>query len=266
MLNSSKTRSRTNPLILRQRLLLVYQFSSFWRTRQSPLPWLRRFGMTSSSNAGFSLLEAVLAIGILAVVTIQIINVQTASMEISGTSRQNQQATWALRSATAQLQYVLDAYGVEGLRPKAEFSFGAEKQYSVVVESKETTIEASRLFSTAVKMAQALGGEAGDNEDENDKMSQQYKEIGQTLDSQIPKDIYRTIKVTVAWKQGEASREIDGGFLVVDEKGLTVGSDLESLMGAGGGGADGGTGGGTSGGAGGGTGSGKGGTGGGNEF
>jgi uncharacterized membrane protein YgcG len=232
---------------------------------------------TCKGNAGFSLLEAVLAIGILAVVTIQIINVQTASMEISGTSRQNQQATWALRSATAQLQYVLDAYGVEGLRPKAEFSFGAEKQYSVLVESKETTIEASRLFSTAVKMAQALGGDAGASEDEDDKMSQQYKEIGQTLDSQIPKDIYRTIKVTVSWKQGEASREIEGGFLVVDEKGLTVGSDLQSLMGAAGGAAGGGGaaagetgggtgGGGTGGGTGGGAGGGKGGAGGGNEF
>jgi hypothetical protein len=96
-------------------------------------------------------------------------------------------------------------------------------------------------------------------------MSQQYKEIGQTLDSQIPKDIYRTIKVTVSWKQGEVLREIEGGFLVVDEKGLTVGSDLESLMGAAGG-ADGGTGEGTGRETSGGTGSGKGGTGGGNEF
>jgi hypothetical protein len=217
------------------------------------------FVVTSKASAGFSLLEAVLAIGILAVVTIQIISVQTASMEISGTSHQNQQATWALRSATAQLQYVLDAYGVEGLRPKAEFPFGAEKQYSVLVESKETTIEASRLFSTAVKMAQALGGDAGANEDENNKMSQQYKEIGQTLDSQIPKDIYRTIKVTVSWKQGETAREIEGGFLVVDEKGLTVGSDLESLMGAAGGGTEGGAGASTGGGAGGGTGTGAGG-------
>ena len=184
-----------------------------------------------TSERGFSLLEAVLAIGILAVVTIQIINVQSASMEISGTSRQNQQATWALRSATAQLQYVLDVYGVEGLRPKAEFPFGSEKQYNVLVETKETSIEASRLFATAVKMAQALGGEGSEASRDDEETAKQFEAVGQTLDSQIPKDIYRTIKVTVSWKQGEATREIDGGFLVVDEKGLTVGSELEGLMG-----------------------------------
>jgi Tfp pilus assembly protein PilV len=186
---------------------------------------------------GFSLLEALLAIGILALVTVQIVSVQSASMEITGSSAMNQQATWALRSANAQLQYVLDVYGVEGLRPSAEYTFGPDKAMTVSVQTEETPIEASRLFATAVRMAQQLSGGAID-EESSKELGTQYEQIGQTLDSQIPKDIYRTIKVSVAWKQGDVTRTMEGGFLVVDEKGLTIGGGLESLMGAGGGGGD----------------------------
>jgi Tfp pilus assembly protein PilV len=193
---------------------------------------------TESQN-GFSLLEAILAIGVLALVAVQIVSVQSASMEITATSRNNQNATWALRSATAQLQYVLDVYGVDGLRPSTEYVFGPDKAFKVSVQSAETKIEASRLFLTAIQMAQSLAGAEGD-EEQTKELSAQYEQIGQTLDSQIPSDIYRTVKVAVSWKQGETERTMDGGFLIVDETGVTLGGGLADLIGAGGVGASGG--------------------------
>ena len=189
-------------------------------------------------QGGFSLLEAILAIGILSIVCIQIINVQSASMEIVAVSRSNQLATWAMRSANAQLQYVLDVYGVEGLRPSTEFKAGPEKDLTVTVETAQTTIEASRLFMTAMRMTSVLGGAgAPESEEERNEQEAQYKEIGDALDSQVPKDIYRTIKVKVTWNLAGVERSMDGGFLVVDDKGLTLGGGLEALTGVGGGGA-----------------------------
>lgn len=187
--------------------------------------------MTKSS--GFSLLEAILAIGVLSIVVVQIVNVQSASMEIAAISRTNQAATWALRSATAQLQYVLDVYGVEGLRPTQEFKAGPENEFTVIVRTEETSIEASRLLLTALRMASAFGGQGLPQED-NREAEEQYQEIGQMLDSQIPKDIYRTVKVSVSWNLAGNTREIDGGFLVVDDKALTIGSDIPGLGGDGG--------------------------------
>ncbi len=185
-----------------------------------------------SSQAGFSLLEAILAIGILSIVVVQIVNVQSASMEIAAISRSNQAATWALRSATAQLQYVLDVYGVEGLRPAAEFKSGQEGEYTVLVTSEETTIEASRLFVTAMRMASVMGGGGLPGaEDEEDASAEQFKAIGDQLDSQIPKDIYRTVKVNVSWELGGTTRQIDGGFLVVDDKALKIADAIPNIPG-----------------------------------
>jgi uncharacterized membrane protein YgcG len=186
-------------------------------------------------SQGFSLLEAILAIGVLSIVVVQIVNVQSASMEIAAVSRANQGATWALRSATAQLQYVLDAYGVEGLRPTQEFTAGPEKEFTVLVRTEETSIEASRLLVTALRMASVFGGQ-GPEDDRGREQEEQYKEIGQILDSQVPKDIYRTVQINVSWTLGGSTRQIDGGFLVVDDKALTLGSDIASLGGGGSGG------------------------------
>lgn len=196
------------------------------------MPSFLKSNRTSRRESGFSLLEALLAIGVLAVVTVQIVSVQSASMEITASAGTNQLATWALRSATAQLQYVLDAYGVDGLPPSANYTYGPEKSMTVEVLSEETSIEASRLFMAALGMATQLSGGAQD-EDTAAELKAQYEQIGQTLDSQIPKDIYRTIKVNVTWKQGETSRSMDGGFLVVDQNGLSVGGGLEAMFGAG---------------------------------
>lgn len=168
---------------------------------------------------GFTLLETLLAIGILSVVIVQVLSVQSSNVSITQVSRDNVRATWAMRQAISQLQYVLDTLGVEGL-PKnpVEFAWSADEKFVVRVEVKEENIEASRLLMSAMKLA-SFGQQPDEESDEENDPQAALKEVASLLDSRLPKDLYRTFQIVVSWKQGdERSRQLDGGGLIIDDK------------------------------------------------
>lgn len=170
------------------------------------------------SNKGFTLLEALLAMGILSIVTVQIINVQSSSVAVTSTTKNVTRATWAMRSAVSQLQYVLDAYGVEGLPKETAYNWPVDENFKVTVLTKETIIEASKLLSTVMKLGSAGGkSEESDTAKKEEDPTKGMKEIGEILDGQIPKDMYRSVKLLVTWKDGETDKSIEGGMLVIDD-------------------------------------------------
>ena len=67
--------------------------------------------MANKRQSGFTLIESLMAISILSIVAVQILNVQSSSIQVAQSSRDNMRATWAMRSAISQMEYALDALG-----------------------------------------------------------------------------------------------------------------------------------------------------------
>jgi hypothetical protein len=205
-------------------------------------------------NSGFSLLESVLAIGILATMLVQVINMHSNSLAISQTTMNNMKATWALRQAMAQLQYIIDVYGSKENSRFHNISvpWNADPEFTIKVATQDMPIEASRLLVSAFRIGTAFSmqsQEAEDSEKKADDPAEAIKSFAEQINSFVPKDLYRTVKLEVSWKQGEFTKSLDSGFFLIDSKALKdAGAGLskmaEQLGGAGSGGAVGGSGGG----------------------
>lgn len=174
-----------------------------------------------NSSAGFTLLESLLAIGILSVVIVQVVSVQSSNVAVSQISRDNMRATWAMRQAVSQLEYVLDALGASALPKTAfEYPWPSDDKFSIRVEFKEVSIEASRLLVSALKIASVVN-DAGEDDDEGEEKSDpaaSLKQFASLLDSKLPKDLYRTYQITVSWKDGDRTKSVESGGLIIDEK------------------------------------------------
>jgi prepilin-type N-terminal cleavage/methylation domain-containing protein len=185
------------------------------------------------NESGFTLIESLLAISILSIVAVQILNVQSSSISVTQNSRDNMRATWALRSAISQIEYALDALGPKGLVREASFPWSLDPAFTTIVKVEDTPLEASRLLMTAMKLGGAASaGPEGEDEGDGKDAAGGFKEIGQMLDSQVPKDMYRTANVVVSWKEGDSTRSIEGGMLVIDAEQLNIMKKMGESMGA----------------------------------
>ncbi|NBW80583.1 type II secretion system protein [bacterium] len=175
-------------------------------------------------SSGFTLLESLLAIGILVTVFSQIVGVQASSLAVAKNTSANIQATWALRALSAQVEYMSDVKGVKGLPPETSgpgpVKLNGEDEEAVRFEYKnrQTPIKASKFLLASVRLGQGLVGGSDDSEG-GDK----FKQFGEMLDSQLPDDIYRAVTFTAFWNDGQQQRSMDLGMLLIDRKSVHIG-------------------------------------------
>lgn len=185
------------------------------------------------NQSGFTLLESILAIGILSVVVVQILGVQTSSVMVTQTARETMRATWAMRQTVAQIEYVLDAFGAKGLPAEAKYDWPADPGFVTSFVSTQTSIAASKFFTTAMRLGAQTNGDAEKNTFASEDPASGFKGIGDLIDQQVPKDIYYSLAIVVNWKQGDTARSLDSGLLIVDDKVAFSGAGgLSSLLGA----------------------------------
>ncbi|MEN9530518.1 MAG: hypothetical protein RI932_2391 [Pseudomonadota bacterium] len=186
---------------------------------------------TSFANAkslrhspGFTLLESLLAIGILVTVFSQIVGVQASSLSVARNNKANIQATWALRSLASQIEYIVDVRGVKALPtnssqpPPVKLNGEGDDGISFAYDNKQALISASKFLLVSMNLGMNLAGGGAD-----EGGNEQFKQFGELLDSQLPKDIYRSIKLTALWKDGETQRSTDIGMLLIDRKSVHIG-------------------------------------------
>jgi type II secretory pathway pseudopilin PulG len=187
----------------------------------------RSFSATAKAlrhSPGFTLLESLLAIGILVTVFSQIVGVQASSLSVARNNKANIQATWALRSLASQIEYIVDVRGVKALPtnssqpPTIKLNGEGDDGISFQYTNKQALISASKFLQVSMNLGMNVAGggaEEGGNE--------QFKQFGELLDSQLPKDIYRSIKLTALWKDGETQRSTELGMLLIDRKSVHIG-------------------------------------------
>ncbi len=175
-------------------------------------------------NSGFSLLETLLAIGILSTMLMQVISMHTNSLAASQTALNNMKATWALRQGMGQLQYIIDVYGSkDGARFKdISIPWTADSDFTIKIVTKDFPIEASQLLVSAFRIGTAFtsGGAEKDEGASKDDPAESIKAFAEQVNAFVPKDIYRTVNIEVSWKQGEMTKSLDTGFFLIDSKAL----------------------------------------------
>jgi hypothetical protein len=154
----------------------------------------------------------------------QIIGVQASSLGVAKNTKANMQATWALRALSAQLEYIADVKGVKGLPTEssvpAPLKFDSQESDIVRFEYKneQALIAASKFLLASMRLGQGMAAK-GEDEGGDDK----FKQFGELLDSQLPKDIYRTIKLTALWNDGQQQRSMELGMLMIDRRAVQLG-------------------------------------------
>lgn len=183
-------------------------------------PTLKQHHKSNQNQKGFTLLETLLAIGILSVVVAQVVSVQSTQISVSQIARDNIRATWALRHMASQVDYVVDTLGVAGLPKDAvEIPWSADPDFTIRLDVKELNLAPSKMITTAMQIAKL--GSAENADEKKDDSAGGFKEIASMLDSQLPKDLYRSYMITVSWKEGEKTRSIEGGGIVIDNKAIS---------------------------------------------
>lgn len=173
---------------------------------------------------GFTLLESLLAIGILVTVFSQIVGVQASSLAVAKNTRANIQATWALRSLSSQVEYIVDVRGVKALPPESSppnrlyLNGNDAEPLNFEYKNKQALIKASKFLSASMRLGQGAAGEGGENTED-----EKFKAFGEMLDSQLPADIYRSITFTANWNDGQQNRSLDLGLLLIDRKAVHIG-------------------------------------------
>lgn len=177
-----------------------------------------------SRSLGFTLLESLLAIGILVTVFSQIVGVQASSLAVARNTKANIQATWALRALASQLEYIVDVRGVKALPteaaqpPSLKLNEDGSEQMRLEYQNKKSLIKASKFLLAAMNLGKNLAGEG-----EDDQGSEQFKQFGELLDSQLPSDMYRSITLIARWDDGQMQRSSELGLLLIDRDAIRLG-------------------------------------------
>ena len=178
----------------------------------------------SCGESGFTLLESLLAIGILVTVFSQIVGVQASSLAVAKNNKANIQATWALRSLVSQIEYIADVKGVKALPPESsqppplKLDGDYEEAMRLGYKIQTPQIKASKFLLASV----GLGKSLADGEDDSGG-NDQMKQFGELLDAQLPSDIYRSIGLTASWNDGQTTRSTELGMLLIDRSAVHIG-------------------------------------------
>src|SRR4051794_23674801 len=82
-----------------------------------------------SQEQGFTILECILAVGILAGVLASLVGLQSSILYVAQNSLDKLKAVWVMRQANAQINYVIDAGGLPAIAESSQFAWPADKSF-----------------------------------------------------------------------------------------------------------------------------------------
>ncbi len=174
----------------------------------------------NTSELSFTLIETVIALGLLVFVIAQYIAIQGNVAQSGELSRNVTQASWLAKRVMAQVEY----YGAT--KPWKELnyedkdkSFEDFPDYKYDIEIKEWKLPLLKLLSGG-------GGEDSEKKDVDTKKSGGMPGIEGILKQVLGDDLLKIAHVTVYWPDGAQRSSIEVGYLLVNQQKLdeTIGT------------------------------------------
>lgn len=192
------------------------------------------FLKNKQSQNGFTLLECILAVGVLALAISSIVALQSSIISSTRMAVNKMQASWAIRSAMEQVQYILDVQGQAFIPETASFPWEGDNNFTTTVSRKDLKeIKPSQFLLSALKVSNAADPSANQNLDLDRTMAP----IASMMDSSVgtPKSkasnatsaptsaqsYFCNVIVSATWGEGSQKYVSTDGLFLIDDNALS---------------------------------------------
>lgn len=167
---------------------------------------------------GFTLIECILAIGILSVVVASIVGLQSSIISVTQLATDNMRASWAARSSIAQLQYLLDTQGQANVPESTTIPWITDPAFSINVTRTELKdVKISQFLTSALGVYNLVNPDGNDNLDV-DKMLASITTLLDSSAGSNSKGFFSNVVVNVKWTSGITPKTISEGFFFIDKE------------------------------------------------
>lgn len=186
------------------------------------------------ANDGFTLLECILAVGVLALALSSIVALQSSIISSTRMAVNKMQASWAIRSAMEQVQYILDVQGQTFIPEKISFPWEGDNSFITTVSRKDLKeIKPSQFLLSALKVSNATNPSANQNLDldrtmapiasmmDNSLETPQSKAPNNTSAPTSAQSYFCNVLVTATWGEGTQKHTLSDGLFLIDDNVLS---------------------------------------------
>lgn len=189
------------------------------------------------SEGGFTLIECILAVAILAMLLGSIVALQSSIISTTQISSDKMRAVWAMRSAMAQVDYLLEISGQDSIPETSTFPWAGDPNFTITVTRKDLKeVKPSQFLISALRVNN-LVSPTGDSSLDVEKMLAPVASLldaGSSLaggmqdlsnTSGNPKSVsaqsdYSNVVVKVEWKDASQVRSLSSGIFLIETKNL----------------------------------------------
>lgn len=193
---------------------------------------------TSTKQSGFTLIECILAVAILSMVLGSIVALQSSIISTTQISSDKTRAVWALRSAMAQVEYLLEINGQASIPEVSSFPWAGDPNFTITVTRKDLKeVKPSQFLISATRVNNLVSPD-GDASLDVEKMLSPVASLldaGSSLlggvsdignaDGNLTKSVsaqsdFSNVIVKVEWKDAAQVRSISSGMFLIETKNL----------------------------------------------
>ena len=184
---------------------------------------------------GFTILECILAVGILSAVLANLVALQSSIIYVAVNSMDKLKAVWSMKQAMSQVDYLLQAGGFNAVNESSSFAWSGDPKFNVVVSKKDLKdVKPSQFLLTAVKFFQMTDPSGNEHAD----VKQSLTPINDLIDNApivSPDGVYENtalkgnsnqgpfanVFVTVNWTSGTVKNTFTDGLFLIDSISLS---------------------------------------------
>lgn len=169
------------------------------------------------TEASFSLIETVIALGLIATFLLEMAGVQGNAIYFSDYGMKATKATWLARSVLSRVEYEarnrpLKELKVAGSEQNREFENFKEEDFQYNLSIEEWKLPIFNLLSA--------GGGGGDDEGGSSEEGEQQEDMFTTAAKMIFEDepMFKIAKVEVSWPEGAFRNSVESSLLIANIK------------------------------------------------
>ncbi len=179
---------------------------------------------------GFTLLECILAVGVLSSMLASLVALQSSVIYVAQNSREKLKANWAMRQGLSQLNYFLDEKGMGALSESVSFAWGEEGRFKIEIKKKDLNeIKPSHFLISAMKFYNLTN--SGGNENLNVDLT--LGPISKFIDgaplgsdssnvtTSSSSSYFMNVFLSVNWSLGAEQKTLTNGFFLIDNNALS---------------------------------------------
>lgn len=178
------------------------------------------------SEKSFTLIETVLAVGLLASVLLEVSFVQAKFVNFSILYRKMTQATWLAKAVMSEIEYKWKFYELKGIH--AELG-SEEKKIPESFCPKDPQFDCDFTYSVKIEdfklpVVEMLAGSMAKSIEGGDSASSLIKD---QVEQVLGKEIFKTAEVIVSWPEGSKKTSVNLAYLLTSQQ--TLDAYIEAL-------------------------------------